>query len=289
MAAQRVRRRKRRNNGNIIVAIVLLLIIALISFLGATIWQNLSEKEKEPAQQSSLVEQEPIGEDPIDEAKEPEPEEAPVEVASNIDRVNNILREGDFRFSYCEVTYREGVNVNSYTHYYSYNDNFPSDATAMIDSFVKMIFAETQNADVYVRSAEWVKLLKEGDVTGGGADITIDSELSDTSENAVQNKAVANALNEKADASSLEESNQKIMGVIESVSLDIGEMIGAANLSINELYNTKQDKIDDLEAIRSGAALGATALQSVPSTYATKTDVDNAIANAITTTLNTEV
>ena len=110
--------------------------------------------------------------------------------ASNIDIVNNILREGDFRFSYFEVTYRNDVSVDSYTYYYSYNANFPSDATAMIDNMVKMLFAETQNADIYVRSAEWVKLLKEGDVTGGGADITIDSELSDTSENAVQNKAV---------------------------------------------------------------------------------------------------
>ena len=93
--------------------------------------------------------------------------------ASNIDRVNNILREGDFRFSYFEVAYRENLNTSGYTYYYSYNDNFPSDATAMIDSFVKMIFAETQNADIYVRSAEWVKLLKEGDVTGGGADKTL--------------------------------------------------------------------------------------------------------------------
>lgn len=51
----------------------------------------------------------------------------------------------------------------------------------------------------------------------------------------------------------------------------------------------KQDTISDLEIIRSGAAKGATALQSVPSTYATKTDVSNAIAAAITTTLNEEV
>ena len=51
----------------------------------------------------------------------------------------------------------------------------------------------------------------------------------------------------------------------------------------------KQDTITDLETIRSGAAKGATALQSVPDTYATKTDVSNAIAAAITTTLNEEV
>lgn len=39
----------------------------------------------------------------------------------------------------------------------------------------------------------------------------------------------------------------------------------------------KQDTITDLETIRSGAAKGATALQSIPDEYATKTYVDNAI------------
>ncbi len=50
----------------------------------------------------------------------------------------------------------------------------------------------------------------------------------------------------------------------------------------------KQDTITDLETIRSGAAKGATALQSVPSTYATKTDVSNAIQSAITNELNAD-
>ena len=50
----------------------------------------------------------------------------------------------------------------------------------------------------------------------------------------------------------------------------------------------KQDTISDLETIRSGAAKGATALQSVPATYATKTDVSNAIQSAITNELNAD-
>lgn len=54
-------------------------------------------------------------------------------------------------------------------------------------------------------------------------------------------------------------------------------------------WNGKQDAILDLEAIREGASKGATALQEVPSGYATETYVTNAIANAITTTLNTAV
>ena len=50
-----------------------------------------------------------------------------------------------------------------------------------------------------------------------------------------------------------------------------------------------QEYIADLDAIRSGAALGATAMQSIPSEYATETYVNNAILAAITTTLNTPV
>ena len=46
-----------------------------------------------------------------------------------------------------------------------------------------------------------------------------------------------------------------------------------SNLATKEELSTKQDTISDLETIRSGAAKGATALQSVPSTYAKKTDI----------------
>lgn len=406
--------------------------------------------------------------------------------ASNIDRVNNILREGSFRFSYFEVTYRVNVSDTGYTYYYSYSDNFPSDATAMIDSFVKMIFAETQNADVYVRSKEWEKLtkeqivaskdeldaleapkgsiakivkggltkvkaselflsletavnwdkytiiknikktdafgtnqtgqlmltngemslyvmcssetcyglytkdevetqinldeinqmlsekdfrcvyvqlldvvdsclelytqtpvvsdayikgetwtrlLKEGDVTGGGADITIDSELSDTSENPVQNKAVTNALAGKADASALENKVDKVSGkqlstedfttalkakleglnnyddtsiqnsvnslttqintlvsgdasvAIESFNeiiaflngVEDSESLDSIIASIEQQISNKQNKIEDLETIRSGATLGATAIQEHQdiSHLATKEELTN--------------
>lgn len=50
----------------------------------------------------------------------------------------------------------------------------------------------------------------------------------------------------------------------------------------------KQDTITDLADIRSGAEKGTTALQSVPATYATKTDVSNAIQTAITNELNAD-
>lgn len=59
-----------------------------------------------------------------------------------------------------------------------------------------------------------------------------------------------------------------------------GESItGSTDISV-------QSTISDLDEIRSGAALGATALQSVPSEYATLTDVETMINNMITTALN---
>ena len=51
----------------------------------------------------------------------------------------------------------------------------------------------------------------------------------------------------------------------------------------------KQDKISDLDTIRAGAEAGATALQSIPAEYVTKTELYAAIAAAITQTLNTAV
>lgn len=46
-----------------------------------------------------------------------------------------------------------------------------------------------------------------------------------------------------------------------------------SNLATKEELNAKQDTINDLDSIRSGASKGATALQSVPSEYAKKTDI----------------
>lgn len=56
--------------------------------------------------------------------------------------------------------------------------------------------------------------------------------------------------------------------------------------SLQNILNTKQDKIEDIENIRAGAALGVTALQSVPSEYITETELNNK-GYATTTSVNT--
>ena len=69
------------------------------------------------------------------------------------------------------------------------------------------------------------------DMPSGGSDIVVDSELSTVSTNPVQNKAVTIPLNTLTER-------------------------------VDDLASEKQDAINDLATIRSGAALGATALQT---------------------------
>ena len=73
-------------------------------------------------------------------------------------------------------------------------------------------------------------------------------------------------------------------GTYEAISA-LAEAISNQNIAITN----KQDVINDLEAIRNGASKGMTALQEVPSEYAKISVVEEMIANAITTALNTEL
>ena len=66
--------------------------------------------------------------------------------------------------------------------------------------------------------------------------------------------------------------------------VDLGNVITA-----HQDISGKQDKITDLDTIRAGAEAGATALQSIPAEYVTETELNTAIAAAITQTLNTPV
>ena len=64
--------------------------------------------------------------------------------------------------------------------------------------------------------------------------------------------------------------------------------VDLSGYATKEELNTKQDTISDLETIRSGASKGATALQSVPDTYAKKTDILSAKTDTRYTTYDVE-
>lgn len=116
-------------------------------------------------------------------------------------------------------------------------------------------------------------------ISGGGAvDITIDTALSQTSTNPVQNKVVTEALNKKGEVKKVivngVESTPNANGVV-----DLGTISGGGSnitvddslspTSINPVQNKviytalgeKQNVINSLDDIRSGAALGTTAVQ----------------------------
>lgn len=148
------------------------------------------------------------------------------------------------------------------------------------------------------------------DAKYGGSTITIDSALSDTSTNAVQNKVITEAINNKVDKvegkqlstedfttalktklegmSSFDptEINNKVDGLQSQINTLVSGDASTAIESFNEIIAflngvqdtesldgiiagieqqiaAKQNEIADLETIRSGAALGATAIQSV--------------------------
>lgn len=54
---------------------------------------------------------------------------------------------------------------------------------------------------------------------------------------------------------------------------DVNDYVGNEIGQLEEVIKTKQDKITDLDTIRSGAAAGATALQTIPSEYITENDL----------------
>lgn len=55
----------------------------------------------------------------------------------------------------------------------------------------------------------------------------------------------------------------------------VSAVVLSSDSTLEDLVEVKQDKIDDLDEIRAGAAKGATALQSVPAEYVTETELSN--------------
>lgn len=121
-----------------------------------------------------------------------------------------------------------------------------------------------------------------------------DTTLSETSVNAVQNQVITKALNKKADKtelskkqdviSDLSEIRNKAKSALQSVPSEYiteDELDSKGYLTEHQDISGKQDKIADLEQIRANAQKGATALQTVPAKYATKTDVLEEVAKIV--------
>ena len=67
------------------------------------------------------------------------------------------------------------------------------------------------------------------------------------------------------------------------------ERLSSIIASIEQQIVDKQDKINDIDSIREGAAKGATAIQSIPEEYATKQYVNDIINRTVLDVLNNPV
>ena len=77
---------------------------------------------------------------------------------------------------------------------------------------------------------------------------------------------------------------QAMIGNLNALETQAKENLVAAVNEVKHTADSKQDTINDLEAIRSGAAKGATALQSVPNTYRTAAAqdvIDNGLSDRV--------
>lgn len=130
-------------------------------------------------------------------------------------------------------------------------------------------------------------ILGPGNIDAGGS-VTVDSALSSTSTNPVQNRVINAALAGKQATLVGSGTGQNIktinnQNILGSGNIDAGSLVTidsvlsstsenpVQNKVINTALGGKQDTISDLETIRSGAAAGATAVQ--PSALSTKQDV----------------
>jgi hypothetical protein len=118
-------------------------------------------------------------------------------------RIDGVIRRREDNVSYQEEVYNLALNysinadgvkrfnklLRSMDCLLEHNSYVSEEFYALIDSVLRFHIAIPVVYNAYIKGDSWTRLLKEGDVTGG-ADIIIDSELSDTSENPVQNKAV---------------------------------------------------------------------------------------------------
>ena len=142
------------------------------------------------------------------------------------------------------------------------------------------------NSDVNAALTEVEKLIANANAAVADAKKTA-AEAKDAADNAtaavesIENKAdksdvdsLTNVVNTKADAAVVDALTVKVDAI--KVPTKVSELTNDAGyLTTHQDITGKQDAITDLESIRDGAALGATALQSIPEEYITETELSS--------------
>ena len=131
-----------------------------------------------------------------------------------------------------------------------------------------------------IKTINGTSLLGSGDITieGGSGNVDLTDYYTKSETNALVNPKLSQVTLTQAEYDALQTKENNVLYVISDAedikfkTINGAQITGEGNIEVatkSELA-TKQDTINDLQAIRSGAAKGATALQSVPSGYATE-------------------
>ena len=131
-----------------------------------------------------------------------------------------------------------------------------------------------------IKTINGTSLLGSGDITieGGSGNVDLTDYYTKSETNALVNPKLSQVTLTQAEYDALQTKENNVLYVISDAedikfkTINGAQITGEGNIEVatkSEL-NAKQDVISDLETIRSGAAKGATALQSVPSEYATE-------------------
>lgn len=181
------------------------------------------------------------------------------------DRLNLYFKFGNFRF----LSRNEKSDLTIQNNY------------STLDSIFYIPTSEdtTSTADVYIKGDSWERLLKEGDVIEGGGEVTIDSGLSDTSKNPVQNKVITEALNNKADKTAIPTKTSQLTNNSGFLTQhqDISHL--ASKTYVDEKDATKQEKLvsgTSIKTINGNSILGSGDIKVVADTsnLATKSEVN---------------
>ena len=121
-----------------------------------------------------------------------------------------------------------------------------------------------------IKTINGTSLLGSGDITieGGSGNVDLSDYYTKSETNALVNPKLSQVTLTQAEYDALQTKENNVLYIISDASTT-----DSSNYATKSELATKQDVISDLQTIRSGAAKGATALQSVPSTYALKTDI----------------
>ena len=153
------------------------------------------------------------------------------------------------------------------------------------DADVNSALAEVEKliADAKVAVEDAKKTASEAKDAAASAKDAADAATSavESIENKADKSVVEELVNEvsnKADVSAVEELSNTIeakadKSVVEELSQKVNEIPSVEEIALKSDISGKQDVISDLETIRSGAKLGATALQEIPDEYITEEEL----------------